>query len=69
MRSSAASSAGVAGGMQPHQADHRIGLVDRAVGGDPQVVFLAPRAGAERRGAVVAGAGINAVEHDHGDLA
>ena len=58
----------IARGMQPHQADHRIDLIDGAIGRDPQIVFLAPRPGAERRGAVVAGAGINTVEHDHGDL-
>ena len=59
----------VAGGMQAHEADYRIDLVDRAVGLDPQVVFLAPGAGAERGRPVVAGAGIDAVEHNHIDLA
>jgi hypothetical protein len=55
--------------MQAHQADHRIGLVDCAIGRHAQVVLLAPGAGTERRRAVVAGAGINAVEHDHDGLA
>ena len=49
-------------GVQPHQPDHRVDFVDGAVGLHAQVVFLAPRAGAERGGAVVAGAGIDAVE-------
>ena len=35
--------------VQPHQPDHRIDLVDRAIGRDPEVVFLAPGAAAERR--------------------
>ena len=55
----------IAAGMQPRDADRRIGLVERAVGGDAQIVFLAPLAGAEPGGAVVAGAGIDLVEHDH----
>ena len=54
--------------VQPHQPERGVDLVDRAVGFDPQVVFLAPGAGAERRRAVVAGAGIDAVEDDHGGL-
>jgi hypothetical protein len=33
------------------------------------MVFRQPRAGAERRGSVVAGAGVDAVENDHGFLA
>src|SRR6266576_3643290 len=51
--------------MQPHEPDHRVGLVESAVGLDAQVVFLAPLAVAERGGAVIAGAGVNAVENDH----
>ena len=51
--------------VQPHQPEHGIDLVERAVGLDAQIVFLAPRAGAERCRAVVAGAGVDAVEHDH----
>ena len=65
MRASTASSSLSAGGVQPRDADHRIDLVERAVGGDAQVVFLAPLAGAERGGAVVAGARVDAVEHHH----
>ena len=41
-------------------------VVHGAVGFHPQVVFLAAGAGAERGGAVVAGAGVDAVEYDHG---
>lgn len=52
-------------GMQPGDADRRIGLVDRAIGIDAQVVLQPPRAGDERGGAVVAGAGIDLVEPDH----
>ena len=54
--------------MQPRDADRGIDLVERAVGGDAQVVFLAPLAGAERGGAVIAGAGVDLVEHDHGPI-
>jgi len=52
--------------VQPHQADDGVDLVERAVGLDPQVVFLAPGAGTERSRAVVAGAGIDAIEDDRG---
>jgi len=31
--------------MQPRDADRGIGLVDRAIGSDPQIIFLAPSAG------------------------
>jgi hypothetical protein len=51
----------VGGAMQPDQADGRIDLIQGSVGGDAQVVFLAPLAAAERSGAVVAGAGVDAV--------
>src|SRR5262249_20070622 len=47
------------------QPDCRIELVERAIGGDAQIVFFAPLAAAERRRAVVAGAGVDAVENDH----
>ena len=52
-------------GVQARDADHRIDLVQRAVGGNAQVVFLAPLAGAERGGAVVAGARVDAIENHH----
>src|SRR5262249_49733584 len=51
--------------MQPHHADRSIGLVDRAIGRDAQIVFRPALAGAERGGAVIAGAGVDAVAHDH----
>ena len=57
---------GIARGVEPRHADRGIDLVERAIGGDAQVVFLAPLAGAECGGAVVAGAGIDLVENDHG---
>ncbi len=53
-------------GMQAREADGGVGFVDRAVGFDPQVVFGTALAGAQRRGAGVAGAGVDAVEYDHG---
>src|SRR5262249_8948140 len=56
---------GVAGRVQAGHPDDRIHLVQGAVGGDPQVVLLAPLAGSQRRRAVVAGAGVDAVEDDH----
>ena len=56
---------GILRGMQPGDADHGIRLIERAVGGDAQIVFLAPLAGAERGRAVIAGAGVDLVEDDH----
>src|SRR5437764_4434728 len=53
-------------GVEARDAEAGVELVDGAVGGDAQVVLLAPLAGAERGGAVVAGARIDAVEDDHG---
>src|SRR5207244_12396199 len=53
------------GKVQPHQADGGVGLVHGAVGCDAQIVFRAAFAAAERRGAVIAGLGIDAVEYDH----
>ena len=55
--------------MQSHQANDGIDLVYSAIGLDTKVVFLAPRTGPEGRRAVVAGPGIDTVEHDHIDLA
>ena len=52
--------------VQARDADGGIGLVKRAVGGDPQIIFLAPLAAAERGRAVVAGAGVDLVEDHHG---
>ena len=54
--------------MQPDHADRGVGLVDGSIGGDAQVVFRAAFAAAERRGAVVAGPGVDAIEDDHGSL-
>src|SRR5713101_7869388 len=51
--------------MQAHNPYGRVGLVDRPVTGDAQIVFFAPLAGPERRRAVVAGAGIDAVQNHH----
>jgi hypothetical protein len=51
--------------VQPHHADGGVGFVHGAIGGDAQIVFRAALAAAERSGAVVAGLGIDAVEHDH----
>src|SRR5215510_10644390 len=39
--------------MQARDADHGVDLIERAIGLDAQVEFLAPLAGAERRGAVI----------------
>src|SRR5262249_49174988 len=55
----------IVGAVQARDADHRIDLVERAVSVDPQVVFLATLAGAERGGAIVAGARVDPVENDH----
>src|SRR4051794_41265340 len=51
--------------MQPHHAERGVGLVHGAVGRDAQIVFRAALAAAERRGAVIAGPGIDTVEYDH----
>ena len=59
---------GIARGVQTNQPDRGVHLVERAVGRDAQIVFLAAVAGAERRRAVVAGAGVDAVQYDHGVL-
>jgi len=58
----------VARGVQADQADGGVDFVERAVRGHAQVVFLAAVAGAERRRAVVAGAGVDAIQYDHGVL-
>jgi len=55
----------VIAGMEPRDSERGIGLVERAVGGDAQVVFLAPLAAAERGGAVIPGAGVDLIEDDH----
>jgi hypothetical protein len=51
--------------MQAHHADRRIGLVDGSVSRDAQIVFRTALASPERRGAVIAGPRIDAIEHDH----
>jgi hypothetical protein len=51
--------------MHPHDADRGVGLVHGSVGRDAQIVFRAALARAERGGAVIAGARIDAIEHDH----
>src|SRR5215469_802824 len=56
---------GIAGRVQPRDAYRGIGFVHRAIGGDPQIVFLTPPAGAERGRAVVAGARVDFVQNDH----
>src|SRR3984957_19802397 len=56
---------GVACGVQARDADGSVGLVKRSVGGDPQIIFLAPLAAAERGRAIVAGAGVDLVEDHH----
>jgi hypothetical protein len=47
--------------MQPRQPDAGVGLVDGAVGVDAQIGFGPPLASDERRGAVVAGLGVDAL--------
>src|SRR5215510_581163 len=51
--------------MQARHADHGVDLIERAIGFDAQIVFLAPLAGAERGSAIVTAAGIDPVEDDH----
>ena len=51
----------VIGCVQPHESDRRVDFVECAIGGDAQIVFLAPLAGAKRRRTVVTGAGIDAI--------
>ena len=55
----------VRGGVQAGEAEARIGLVDGAVGRDPEVVLRPARAGRERGRAAVAGAGVDAVQNHH----
>src|SRR5262249_25253821 len=56
---------GVAGSVQSRHANRGIGFIQRAIGGDAQIVFLASRAGAEGGGAVVAGTRVDFVQNDH----
>src|SRR5262249_50724569 len=58
----------LAGGVQARDAEAGVELVGRAVGGDAQIVLLAPLAGAEGGGAVVAGARRGAVQGDRAGL-
>ena len=55
-------------GVQTRHADHGVELVDAAVGGDPQIVFVAALAAAERGGAVVSGSRVDPVQDDHAVL-
>ncbi|MEZ5769971.1 MAG: hypothetical protein R3D80_21705 [Paracoccaceae bacterium] len=58
---------GAFAGMKPRRADHRAELVDGAVAGlDPGGVFGRAAHVAERRVAAVAGAGVDLVQHHHG---
>src|SRR5262249_49490523 len=59
----------VGAGGEPRKADGGIDFIHGAVGGDAQIVFGQAFAVAQRRGAVVAGARVDAVEHDHGGAA
>ena len=52
-------------GMEARNADRRVGLVERAIGLDPEVVFRHAPPGAERGRAVVAGARIDLREDNH----
>jgi hypothetical protein len=51
--------------VQTRQPDGGVGLVDGADGGKAQVGFRPPLAGGERGGAVIARAGVDAVEDNH----
>ena len=51
--------------MQAGQADGGIGLVERAISLDAQIVFRHAPARAERGAPVVAGARVNLGENDH----
>ena len=52
--------------VQPRDANDRIGLIDGAVGLDPQVELRHPLARTKRRRPGIAGAGVNACQCDHG---
>ena len=52
--------------VHPRHADDRVGLVDRAVGGDAQTVLAHALAAAERRRPFVARAGVDLVQNNHG---
>jgi hypothetical protein len=52
-------------GMEARNADGGVGLVERAIGLDPEVVFRHTPAGTERGRAVVAGARVNLRENYH----
>src|SRR5262249_44963183 len=55
----------ITGRIKPHQTDHRIDLVKGPVGGDTQVILLAPLVVAERGRTVVPSARIDAIENDN----
>ena len=54
--------------MQPGDADGGIGLVHRAIGLDSQIPFLDALARGEAGRAVISGACVDLVEHDHGAM-
>ena len=55
-------------GVQAREADRGVGLVDRAVGGDPQIVLGDPAAVAERGPAAVAALGVDLGQADQGPV-
>jgi hypothetical protein len=56
---------GIAGGVQSGDADHRVGLVDGAIGGDAGIVLGHAPAVAQRGLPLVATTGIDARQLDH----
>ncbi|MNW14041.1 hypothetical protein D3C71_2121540 [compost metagenome] len=52
--------------MLPGKPDKGVGLVDGAIGIDPEIALQAARTGDEPGGAVVARPGVDLVELDHG---
>src|SRR5262249_50063525 len=55
--------------MQAYQSDDGVDLIDSAIGGDPQVILLAPGARPEGRRPIVTGPRIDTVEYNHVRLA
>ena len=55
-------------GLDDGESDGGVGLIDRAVGLDAWIVLADALAGGEARGAVVAGAGIDLGEANHGGI-
>ena len=54
--------------LEPRHAEGGVGFVHGAIGFHAQVEFRTTLAGAKRGVAVIAGAGIDAVEHDHDEF-